>query len=321
VIEKEVSNVPQASQHKRLADKVGIVTGAGRGIGREEAMLLASQGAKVVVNDVGRHPGETAQDVVNRIREAGGEAEANTDSVAAMDGAARLVNTAVTKFGRLDILVNNAGVIGPSDISSMSEEDWDKVIAVHLKGTFATIRHASPVMKRQRSGVIVNTGSESGLGHPAMGNYSAAKEGIVGLTRTAARELGRFGIRCNAIRPRATTEGTSEYFERFRRWQPLAHALGRYFLGARGHVGGEIRPTAVATMVAWLCSDAAANVNGRTFYVGGDEIGLWSEPELTRSLTREGGWSLDSLDSFARERLIGDLRNDFLIPELGDKEL
>ncbi len=312
----------EASQHeKRLAGKVAIVTGAGRGIGREEAMLLAAQSARVVVNDVGRHPGETAQDVVDRIREAGGEAEANTDSVAAMDGAARLIDTAIAKFGRLDILVNNAGVIGPSEISAMSEEDWDKVIAVHLKGTFATIRHASPVMKRQRAGVIINTGSESGLGHPAMGNYSAAKEGIVGLTRTAARELGRFGIRCNAIRPRAITEGTSEYFERFRRWQPLADALGRFYLGARGHVGGEIRPAAVATMVVWLCSEAAANVNGRTFYVGGDEIGLWSEPELTRSLTREGGWTLDSLDSFARERLIGDLTNDFLIPEFGDREL
>ena len=292
----------QASQQKgRLAGKVAIVTGAGRGIGREEALLLASQGAKVVVNDVGRHPGETAQDVVNRIREMGGESEANTDSVASMEGAARLIDTAVAKFGRLDILVNNAGVIAPGEVSNLSEEDWDKVIAVHLKGTFATIRHASPVFKRQRSGVIVNTGSESGLGHPAMGNYSAAKEGIVGLTRTAARELGRFGIRCNAIRPRAITEGTSEYFERFNRWQPLADALGRYYLGARGHVGGEIRPTAVATLVVWLCSDAAANVNGRTFYVGGDEIGLWSEPELTRSLSREGGWTLDTLDSFARE--------------------
>jgi len=310
-----------SSQNRRLAGKVAIVTGAGRGIGRQEALMLAGQGARVVVNDLGRNPGETAQDVVDRIRQAGGEAEANTDSVAEMAGAARLIGTAVGRFGRLDILVNNAGVIGPSEVSNMSEEDWDKVIAVHLKGTFATIRHAAPVMKRQRSGVIINTGSESGLGHPAMGNYSAAKEGIVGLTRTAARELGRFGVRCNAIRPRAQTEGTAEYFERFQRWQPLANALGRYYLGARGHVGGEITPQAVATMVTWLCSDAAANVNGRTFYIGGDEIGLWSEPELTRSLSREGGWTLDSLDTFARERLIGDLTNDFLIPEFGDKEL
>jgi 3-oxoacyl-[acyl-carrier protein] reductase len=308
-------------QKARLAGKVAIVTGAGRGIGREEALLLASQGAKVVVNDVGRHPGETAQDVANRIREMGAEAEANNDSVASMEGAARLIDTAVAKFGRLDILVNNAGVIAPGEVSNLSEEDWDKVIAVHLKGTFATIRHASPVFKRQRSGVIVNTGSESGLGHPAMGNYSAAKEGIVGLTRTAARELGRFGIRCNAIRPRAMTEGTSEYFERFNRWQPLADALGRYYLGARGHVGGEIRPTAVATMVVWLCSEAATNVNGRTFYVGGDEIGLWSEPELTRSLSREGGWTLDTMDNFARERLIGDLTNDFLLSDFGPKDL
>jgi 3-oxoacyl-[acyl-carrier protein] reductase len=308
-------------QKQRLAGKVAIVTGAGRGIGREEALLLASQGAQVVVNDVGRHPGETAQDVANRIRAAGGEAEPNTDSVASMEGAANLVGTAVTKFGRLDLLVNNAGVVAPGEVSGLSEEDWDKVVAVHLKGTFLTMRHATPVMKRQRSGVIINTGSESGLGHPAMGNYSAAKEGIVGLTRTAARELGRFGIRCNAIRPRALTEGTSEYAERFNRWQPLADALHRYFLGARGHIGGEIKPTAVATMVVWLCSDAASNVNGRTFYVGGDEIGLWTEPELECSLSREGGWSLDSLDDFARQRLVGHLKNDFVIPEFGPKEL
>jgi 3-oxoacyl-[acyl-carrier protein] reductase len=310
-----------SQRNQRLAGKVAIVTGAGRGIGREEALLAAGQGAKVVVNDVGRHPGETAQDVANRIRETGGEAEPNNDSVASMEGAERLVQTAVTKFGRLDILINNAGVIAPGEVSGMPEEDWDKVLAVHLKGTFATIRHASGVMKHQRSGVIINTGSESGLGHPAMGNYSAAKEGIVGLTRTVARELGRFGIRCNAIRPRANTEGTSEYAERYNRWQPLADALRRYFLGARGHIGGEIKPTAVATMVAWLCSDAASNVNGRTFYVGGEEVGLWSEPEVTRSLSREGGWTLDALDNFARQRLIGDLTNDFLIPEFGPREL
>jgi NAD(P)-dependent dehydrogenase (short-subunit alcohol dehydrogenase family) len=309
------------SGQRRLAGKVAIVTGAGRGIGREEALLLASQGAKVVVNDVGRHRGETAEDSARRIREAGGEAEANADSVASMDGAARLINTAVTKFSRLDILVNNAGVIAPGEVSNLSEEDWDKVIAVHLKGTFVTMRFASKVMKHQRSGVIINTGSESGLGHPAMGNYSAAKEGIVGLTRTAARELGRFGIRCNAIRPRAATEGTAEYAERFNRWQPLADALRRYFLGARGHIGGEITPQAAATMVVWLCSDAASNVNGRTFYVGGDEVGLWSEPELVCSLSREGGWTLDSLDSFARQRLVGDLSNDFLIPDFGPGEL
>ncbi len=309
------------AESQRLTGKVAIVTGAGRGIGREEAALLAAQGARVVVNDVGRHPRETAQDVAEQIRAAGGEAQPNTDSVASMEGAERLIRAAVAKYGRLDILVNNAGVIAPGEISGLSEEDWDKVIAVHLKGTFATMRFAAAVMKRQRSGVIVNTGSESGLGHPAMGNYSAAKEGIVGLTRTAARELGRFGVRCNAIRPRAMTEGTAEYAERFNRWQPLADALQRYFLGARGHIGGEIRPTAVATMVVWLCSDAAANVNGRTFYVGGDEIGLWSEPELTRSLSREGGWSLEALDNFARQRLIGDLKNEFLIPEFGPKEL
>jgi 3-oxoacyl-[acyl-carrier protein] reductase len=315
----------ERTRTRRLAGKVAIVTGAGRGIGRCEAMLLAREGARVVVNDVflerRGEPGEesVAAQVADEIRTAGGEAVANTESVATMDGAERLVSTAIEAFGRLDILVNNAGNVRPGDIYAMPETDWDKVVAVHLKGSFATIRFASPHFCQQRSGVIINTGSESGLGHAAMANYSAAKEGIIGLTRSVARELGRFNVRCNAIRPRALTKSVQAFTGRVNKWQSLEKALGKYSLGDRGDVPTAGGPEQVAPLVVWLCTDAAANVNGRTFFVAGDEIGLFSEPELTRSLSRPGGWDLESLDNYARERLVGDLTNDFLLesyPEL-----
>jgi 3-oxoacyl-[acyl-carrier protein] reductase len=310
---------------QRLAGKVAIVTGAGRGIGRCEALLLAQEGARVVVNDVfierRGEPGaqSVATQVVDEIHAAGGEAVANTDSVATMEGAERLVKTALEAFDRLDILVNNAGNVRPGAIYDLTEADWDKVIAVHLKGSFATIRFASPVFCQQRSGVIVNTGSESGLGHAAMANYSTAKEGIMGLTRSVARELGRFNVRCNAIRPRAVTKSVQAFTGQVSKWRALEKALGKYALGDRGHIPTTGGPEQVAPLVVWLCTEAAGNVNGRTFFVAGDEIGLFSEPELTRSLSRAGGWDLNALDDFAQERLIGDLTNDFQLeayPEL-----
>jgi len=311
---------------KRLAGKVAIVTGAGRGIGRSEALLLAAEGAKVVVNDVFIEdrggPGESqiAVNVAAEIRGAGGEAIPNGDSVASMQGAERIVNSAMREFGRLDILINNAGNVRPGNIFEMKEYDWDRVIQTHLKGAFAMIRFASPLFCRQGSGVIINTGSESGLGHPTMANYSAAKEGVLGLTRSVARELGRFGVRCNAIRPRALTQSVQNLGQTaFRQSQSLEHALGKYSLGSRGRILTTGSPEHVAPLVVWLCTDAARNVNGRTFYVCGDEIGLFSEPELVGSISRVGGWDLDTLDDYAPDRLIGDLTNDFLLedfPEL-----
>jgi 3-oxoacyl-[acyl-carrier protein] reductase len=316
-------------KNPRLAGKVAVVTGSGRGMGRAHALLLAHEGAKVVINDLGGHPiGQgadttVAQQVVDEIRAAGGEAVANTDNVAQMEGARRLIGTAISSFGRLDILINNAGIHRTNQVEDMPEEDWDAVVAVHLKSTFLTIKFAVPIFKRQRGGVIVNVGSESGLGHAMNTNYSAAKEGIIGLTRSIAREVGRFGIRCNAIRPRANTGMAAVYIERTIRWQPLMEALGRFALGQRGYdqFGEDYRPEQVSPLVVWLCTDAARNVNGRNFYVGGGEVGLFSEPEVVRSITRDGGWDLDSLDG-VRGRLIGDLTNDFLLADtIGDKEL
>lgn len=309
------------SGRKRLVGKVAIVTGSGAGIGRAEARLLAAQGAKVVVNDIAVKNGEPVADmVVDEIRAAGGEAVANLDNVAEFQGAERLVNTALEVFGGLDILVNNAGITNFIPVYELTEHDWDRMMAVHLKGSFGTIRFASPIMCKQRSGVIINTGSESGLGRVFGANYSAAKEGIIGLTRAVAKELGRFNVRCNAVRPRASTtilEGVN-----LTKFLPVLKALGRYWFGHRAHI--PISPEVVtaekvAPLVVWLCTDAAANVNGRDFYVGGDEVGLYPELELERLLYREGGWDLDALDRSGREDLIADLTNRYLLegfPEL-----
>ncbi|MXY86614.1 MAG: SDR family NAD(P)-dependent oxidoreductase, partial [Chloroflexi bacterium] len=199
----------------RLDGRVAIVTGAGRGIGRGHALLLASEGARVVVNDYGGSQGGEldgeagpSDEVVSAIKDAGGDAVANYDSVADMDAGERMVQQALDAFGRLDILINNAGILRDRMVFNMTEEEWDVVVDVHLKGHFTVTKFASQVFRQQRSGRIVNTSSESGLGNMGQANYAAAKEGIVGLTRTLARDLGRYGVTANAIRPRAGTRLT-----------------------------------------------------------------------------------------------------------------
>jgi NAD(P)-dependent dehydrogenase (short-subunit alcohol dehydrogenase family) len=248
--------------------------------------------------------------VAAEIRAGGGEAVANTDSVTTMEGGERIIRTAIDTFGKLDILINNAGAVRPKIIFHMTEDDWDSMMSVHLKGHFTTIRFASPIFREQKSGVIVNTASESGLGHFGQASYSAAKEGIVGLTRTVARDLGRYGVRCNAIRPRAATrlfdESVADALERMRA------TLGPAAAPAIDRSGLQNKPEHVAALVVWLCTDAAANVNGRTFVVGGDLVGLYAEPEPARSLYREGGWDLDTLDRIASKDLIGGVINEFL---------
>jgi NAD(P)-dependent dehydrogenase (short-subunit alcohol dehydrogenase family) len=284
-------------------------------------MLLAREGAKVVVNDLGCDvfgrgiDRSIAQSVVDEIRGEGGEAVANSDNVATMEGARGIITKALEAFGRLDIVINNAGIMRPGLIYEMPDEDWDSVVAVHLKGHFATIRHAAPIFREQRSGVIVNTASQSGLGHYGMANYAAAKEGIVGLTRTVARDLGQYNVRCNAIRPFAGTRMTaaSEVLETIRISQSVLGipALGNHWI--RRVTADDIPPGQVAVLAVWLCTDAAAQVNGRTFQVGGGEIGLYSEPELVRTIWGPKGWNLDTLDALGtRTYLIGDLHNQFL---------
>jgi hypothetical protein len=290
----------------RLEGKVAIVTGAGRGIGRGEALLLAQEGVRVVINDLGgSSAGEgkdtsPADEVVAEIKKMGGDAVANYDNVASMEGGERMVKTALDTFGRLDILVNNAGILRDRMIFNMAEEEWDAVIAVHLKGHFTATKHAALVFRQQRSGRIVNTSSESGLGNMGQGNYSAAKEGIVGLTRTLALDLGRYGVTANAIRPRAGTRLTltPELRAAMERARAAAAASGGAGTSAGDAISqmDELKPELVAPLVVFLCTDKAANINGRDFIVGGNEVSLMSLPEKARTIYREGGWTLDALD-------------------------
>lgn len=299
---------------QRLSGKVCVITGSGGGIGRVEALHFAAEGAQVVVNDIGKTESGrfTADEVVDEIREAGGEAVSAPYSIATMEGAQQIINCAIEQYGKIDILVNNAGLKAANPIEHISENQWDRIVDSHLKGAFALTKFAVPHFKKQQSGVIVNIGSESGLGHPFNSAYASAKEGMVGLTRSVARELGRFGIRCNLIRPRAgSVSGPTA--KAYSVWQPVIQALGPYALGNRGNLRELTYPEQVAPLVVWLATDKAQNVNGRSFFVSGDEVGLWSEPELTRVAVREGGWNLDALDTSGEKFLTAGLANDFLI--------
>jgi NAD(P)-dependent dehydrogenase (short-subunit alcohol dehydrogenase family) len=196
--------------------------------------------------------------------------------------------------------VNIAGILRDRMIFNMSDEEWVAVIAVHLKGHFTVTKHAAMVFRQQRSGRIVNTSSESGLGNMGQGNYSAAKEGIVGLTRTLALDLGRYGVTANAIRPRAGTRLTLT--PELRAAMERARAATKA-TGGTPPAGGdaisqmdELKPELVAPLVVFLCTDKAANINGRDFIAGGNEISLMSLPEKARTIYREGGWTLDALD-------------------------
>lgn len=288
----------------RLSGKVAVVTGAGRNIGRAEALALAAEGARILVNDVA-----AAEETVAAISSAGGEAVANADDVGAWAGAEATIAAALQAFGRIDILVNNAGVSRPSPIGEMSEADWDAVVDVSLKGYAAMIRFAAPHFIAQRSGIIVNTGSASGFGHNGMSNYAAAKEGVLGLTRSAARDLGRYGVRCNMIRPMShvTGMGTPELLKT----NAFAEEVGIPLLGNQ-HLTFRITnlPDHVAALTTLLCLPCSAHVSGHEFYIAGDEVGRFPEPELVRANFHPGGWTLQALEEpRVRENLLGDLRN------------
>ena len=289
----------------RLKGKVAIVTGAGRGIGRCHALALAAEGAALVVNDLGVASDGSgtdqspAQQVADEIKKAGGDAIASYGNVTKLEDCQKTVQDAVDKWGRVDILINNAGVLRDRMVFNMSAEEWDLVIKTHLYGHFNCIRAVASQMRQQRYGRIVNTSSEAGLGNLGQANYSAAKEGIVGLTRTVARDLGRYGIICNAIRPRAGTRMTMS--------DALQEAWTKSGGSGLGAAPGETMedylppPEYVSPFVVFLCTDEAAkaNINGRTFLVVGGQLGLFSEPEVIRKITKDwrkdGPWKLDEL--------------------------
>ena len=299
-----------------LEGRVAIVTGAGRGIGREHALLMAREGAMVVVNDVGGGmdgrgrdgegpdggvtdggvtdggDGALAEQVVDEIEAAGGRAVANADDVTSWKGGQDLVAAAVDHFGRLDVLVNNAGILRDRMLVNMSEDDWDTVVEVHLKGHFVPLRHAAAYWReRAKAGEevrasVINTSSTSGLhGNPGQANYGAAKAGIGALTVIAAAELGRYGVRVNGIAPAARTrmtEGTPGLSEVV---QPPAEP-GRF---------DEWDPANVAPLVAWLAT-SGCRVTGRMFYVLGGTIQPMTGWTRDEGLARDERWSIAELD-------------------------
>jgi NAD(P)-dependent dehydrogenase (short-subunit alcohol dehydrogenase family) len=289
-----------------LDGKVAIVTGAGRGIGRGDALALAAEGATLVVNDLGTTLEGTsesshAQEVADEIRARGGTASANVDDVSSWTGAQALVQQAVDEFGRLDILVNNAGVLRDQMSFKMDEDAWDSVIRVHLKGHFAPTRFAAEHWRAQSKaggaggGRIVNTVSEAGLyGLAGQANYVAAKAGIAAVTIALARELKNYGVTVNAIAPRARTRMTET-------------VLGDY--GAPPADGGfdEWDPDNVGSVVAWLASDDAADVTGQVFIVFGGRLHLMDGWTMVGEIEQGERWSVDAIAARKAE-LFGDRR-------------
>ena len=296
-----------------LKDKVAVVTGSGRGIGRGIALLLAEEGAKVVVNDLGGSvDGEgasttPAQEVVNEIKAKGGDAVANGDSVATMEGGENIIKTALDNFGKLDIVVEVAGILRDRMLFNMTEEEWDAVIAVHLKGTFSVVKPASILFRQQRSGKIIAFSSTSGLyGNSGQANYGAAKDGIAGLIRGIARDLGRYGVTANAISPGADSRMTQSVPQSAR---DIRAASGIEAQSAVTPLELNRDPEDVAPMVAWLVSDEANDVNGQVFHCQGGQISLMSNPYEERTLRKVGRWSVEEIDAMFAGTLGMDMVN------------
>jgi NAD(P)-dependent dehydrogenase (short-subunit alcohol dehydrogenase family) len=287
-----------------LEGKSAIVTGAGRGIGKAIALLLAKEGASVVVNDPGRgRNGEAAEDtpaeeVANEIIAAGGKAEANVDSVGDYTAAGRMIQKVVDATGKIDIIVNSAGVLRERMIWNMTEEDFDLVMNVHLKGHWNMCHHAIKHMRGAKSGRIVNFSSDAFKGSVGQCNYSAAKAGIIGLTRSIARETSRYGITANAICPAADTRMTINEAVIENRKRKLESGLltqEQYDRASRPR-----GPEHIAPMVAYLCTDQALDINGHTFHVERGRIHNYFFGEELKAL-HKGGDGLFSIDELIED--------------------
>jgi NAD(P)-dependent dehydrogenase (short-subunit alcohol dehydrogenase family) len=280
-----------------LKGRIAIITGAGGGIGSAEATMMAARGASVVVNDIGinnRHnPHDPADRVVEQIKQAGGTAIASYDSVATVEGAQNIIQTAINQFGRIDILVNNAGAFRIHPLDETPPEDWDFVMKAHLYGTFYCTRFAIPYMKQQGYGRIVNTASHVGLGQAGQTSYSAAKEGIVGFSRSVAREMAKYGITCNVIRPIA---------ELRRARQSIPEMAVN-------------RPEDVAALVAFLASEAADPINACVFEVWHGHVGIFVDPPpVDKVIWKDGEWTPEELMKVVPEKLTaGRKREEFPI--------
>ena len=279
-----------------LKDKVAIVTGAGRGVGKGIAQQLAEEGAKVVVVDLGVNVDGTganqsvAEQVKNDIKEAGGIAVACAESVATMSGGENIIQTAIDSFGKLDIVITCAGILRDRMVFNMSEEEWDDVIAVHLKGTFTIVKNACILFRQQRSGRVITFSSTSGLyGNSGQANYGAAKDGIAGFTRVVARDMGRYGVTANAISPSASTRMTTSVPEEAR----TLRASRGITTGTSTTLRGE--PEDIAPFVTWLASDESSHVNGHVFHVTAGLVSLLNEPDPIKTIHKEGRWTLEEL--------------------------
>ncbi len=276
-----------------LDGKVAVITGSGRGLGRDHALLMAQEGAKIVVNDIGVEWDGTGQaqgpamDVVNEIKGAGGDAAANFDSVTDFDGAKKIIDTAIEKFGKLDILVNNAGFLRDKMTFNMTKDEWDAVIDVHLTGTFNCARWACSYWREQGkagqpvAGRIINTMSHAGLlGNAGQPNYAAAKLGIGALTMVWAREMQKYNVTSNAIIPMARTRMTTQ-----------TAALGGMFGEAKEGEFDEMAPENVSPLVAYLGSDHAAGITGRWLSIRGGKLELWLPPQLAQTIDIQRKWT------------------------------
>ena len=279
----------------RLEGKVAVVTGGGNGIGREISKLMGAEGAKVVVNDLGTavdgagESSSAADQTVQMIKDAGGEATPNYESVATPEGGQSIIQTAVDTYGKLDILVHVAGILRDRMIFNMSIEEWDAVINVHLRGAYCVNRPACVLMRQQKSGCIINFSSISGAGNSGQANYAAAKAGILGLTRTVARDMAKYGVRANAIWPGADTRMTATVPEAARQIR-AERGIGQVVAPT-----AERRPENVAAVVAYLASDAAEHITGWTVGISGDRLSLIEDPRPVKTVFCPGGWTLDKV--------------------------
>ena len=285
-----------------LKDKVAVVTGSGRGIGRDIALEMAAQGAKIVVNDVGAsvsgegNDASLGQQVVDEIKAMGGQAALSTDSVAEWNSAHRIVQCAVDHFGRIDIVVNNAGILRDRMFFSMSQDEWKAVIDVHLNGSFNVSRAAAPHFKSQQSGAYVHMTSTSGLiGNLGQANYGAAKLGIVALSRSIAGDMKRYNVRSNCISPFA--------------WSRMIGSIPTDTPEQQARVEKlkKLDTAQIAPMAAFLASDAAAEVTSQIFAVRGNEIFLMSQPRPVRGMHTAEGWTPETI----AERVLPAMKPNF----------
>jgi NAD(P)-dependent dehydrogenase (short-subunit alcohol dehydrogenase family) len=295
-----------AKGRRMLEGKVAIITGAGRGLGRAHALAMAEEGAKIVINDLGVEWDGTgkakgpADEVVKEIKDMGGEAVANFESVTDFDGAKRIIDAAINKFGKLDILVNNAGFLRDKMTFNMTKEEWDAVIQVHLTGTFYCGRHACAYFREQSKagnpikGRIINTMSHAGLlGNIGQPNYASAKLGIGALTMVWGREMEKYGVTANAIVPMARTRLTTQ-----------TAGLGGMFEKKEGAFD-DMAPENVSPLVVYLASDAAQNINGRWLSIRGGKLESWLPPQLDKMIDIGRKWKPQEIAQRIKE--LGDL--------------